>query len=228
MLAEQTFGRWAIGVFAVMLAISGLFGGWQRAESEPTKAGVPIDGGPWTVTIADARLVGDMKPMTLRRKENHWIAVVATIEITVDATWTNLREIIQLPQTEGIDNDADGLTSAREIVLVRDSTPISQLNPGMPERVAFFWERNKDSPVPAELRVVVTALEFREETLSLTERWRPNEDAYTLVTADVIDKRGSDPSPSPTGRPSPPASPRPTSSSSPSVRPTASASPRPA
>lgn len=221
MLAEQTLGRWAVGAGAVVLAISGVFGGWEEAEGPPpTGAGVPIDGGAWTVTLHDARLVGELPPMRLPDKENHWIVVVATIEVKTEQT-RSIGSVLQLPETEGIDNDEDGLTSARDVVLMRDATIISELHPGMPEKVAFFWERKKNSPVPSELRVVVTAWEYRENTLTLGHEWFPNEDAYTVAGIPVLDKRDANASASPT------AGPRPTPSTTPSPRPSGSTSPRP-
>ncbi|WP_162907177.1 hypothetical protein [Allorhizocola rhizosphaerae] len=221
MLAEQTLGRWAAGVGAIVLAVSGVFGGWEKAEGPPpTGPGVAIDGGTWTVTLHDARLVGELGPMKLPRKENHWLAVVATIEVKTDET-RPISGVIQLPETAGIDNDEDGLTSARDVMLMRDATIISQLHPGMPEKVVFFWEREKNSPVPSELRLVVTAWEYRENSLTQGNEWFPNEDAYTVASVPVLDKRDATASASPT------TGPRPTPSTTPTARPSGSTSPRP-
>src|SRR5690242_18025332 len=78
-----------LGVGAVALAVSGLFGGLNRgtAQDVPTvNVGVVNHGGPWNVTVTRVRLIGDTPPLYLKNKGDRWLVVLATIEVTADAS----------------------------------------------------------------------------------------------------------------------------------------------
>jgi len=184
-LSEQPMRRWGIGLGALVLAVSGLFGGWKPAPAPPPAAvNSVVDGGSWRVTITGARLVGELKPMVLSDKGNHWVVVLATVEITAERTWKHIHQILTL---SGVDGVKDG--PARDVLLMRDATKISQLNPGLPEKVAFFWEHKAGSPVPTEITVQVQAWQFRVNSLTQGREWMPDDDAMVEVRVPVADRR---------------------------------------
>lgn len=184
-LAGQGARRWGYGLGAVVLAVSGLFGGWKPAPPPPpAQAGTVIDAGPWRVNIRDARLTGELEPMLLIKKENHFIVVVATTEITGDETWKGISSILELSGVDGVDKPYPA-----GVVLMRDATKIGQLHPGMPEQVAYFWERAAGSPAPTEIIVRVKAYEYRANSLTDHMEWLPLPEADTGVRVPVIDKR---------------------------------------
>lgn len=185
LLAQQSMGRWSMTFGVLVLGISGLFGGWTPAPPRPpATVDTVIDGGAWRVTILRARLVGDLKPMVLSNDEDHWIVVVAKVEITTEETWTHLGQILELPPVQGVEGER-----AAGVVLMRDARRINQLHPAMPEEVAFFWQQKAGSPVPTEITVRVGAREYRMDTLTKADAWMPNDEAEVLVRVPVVDKR---------------------------------------
>lgn len=186
-LAEQSTGRLSMGAGAVVLAISGVFGGWAPTPPPPPASiDAPIDGGRWQVTVSGARLVGELKPMSLSKKENYWLVVIATVEIKAEKTVRYLGSIVHLPD----DDDEDGETeSPAGVVLMRDGRKINQLNPGMPEKVAIFFEQPAGRPAPTEITAIIRAYEYRENTLTGGIEWMPNDEGETEVLIPVLDKR---------------------------------------
>lgn len=185
LLAQQPMRNWSMVFGVVAVAISGLFGGWQPAPPKPpATVNTQIDGGAWKVTVTGVRAVGELKPMVLSDKENHWLVVVADVEITAEKSWTNIGGILELTGVDGVDGER-----AAGVVLMRDARRINLLHPGMPEKVAFFWEQRAGTPLPTEVTVRVTAREYRENSLTKADEWMPDDKGAVLVRAPVVDKR---------------------------------------
>jgi hypothetical protein len=194
-LAQQSMPRLGIGVGIVFLAVSGLFGGLQEATepgAKPVAVGAVADGGPWKVTVIRARLVNDLPPMVLKDKGNRWIVVVVKVEIAADDSWTNLTEIVRLSPVDGVtDHKPAG------VVLIRDVTRINQLNPGMPEELAFFWEQSAQAAVPGQVTVQVMGRTYRLDSIDSRPKWMHDDppagqndpDPRAEVTVPVVDRR---------------------------------------
>jgi hypothetical protein len=194
-LAQQSMRRWAAGLAVVVLAISGLFGGLKEAEPKPTAVNTEIDAGPWKVKVTGARLVGELKPMTLSEKGNNWIVVLATVEITADTTWRYLNEVVQLAPIDGVKDPVSKTLAGTPVqrtsgvVLLRDAARIDQLNPGMPEEVAFFWELKAGSKLPTEVKVYIGSRVFREDSLTSRMTWMDSSEDNQHVVVPVVDRR---------------------------------------
>jgi hypothetical protein len=194
-LIQMSGQRWGIGIGVVLVAISGLFGGLNTAPQRPVALNTAIDAGPWKITVTGARLVGDLPPMHLSDKKNYWIVVLATVEITADRTWNILGEAVQLAPTRGIKAEPSKTLAGEQvqlndgIVLMRDATQIDQLNPGMPEKLAFFWELESTGPIPTEVKVYVGFRRFRQDGLSGHMNWMDDSEHNKVVVVPVIDRR---------------------------------------
>jgi hypothetical protein len=194
-VAGLTMQRWGLIAGAVVLAVSGLFGGLDKADVPPMQPGKEIDGGPWKVTVHDAVLAGETRPAYLT-KGNHFLVVTATVEIAADETWTVMSSILMLANTKGVTgrpykllNYADNVHQPGQAVLLRGRTKTTQLHPNMPEKVAFFWELEPGSPTPAEVRVLVTVREHRTESLTGRVSWMEDGSKTVEVAVPVTDKR---------------------------------------
>ncbi|HEX6684626.1 MAG TPA: hypothetical protein VF062_17610 [Candidatus Limnocylindrales bacterium] len=189
---------WGVSLGVLILAASGLFGGLDSAPPPPpTAVNSEIDAGPWKVTITGARLVGELPPMRLSDKGNMWIVVLATVEITADQTWRHLNEIVQLDPIDGLKRKVSR-NSAKVpvhfndgIVLMRDAAKIDQLNPGMPEKIAIFWELTAGAKIPAEVKVYIGHREHRINTLTNHLEWMDLSEENRAVAVPVVDKRES-------------------------------------
>jgi hypothetical protein len=187
-LAQPSMGRWSVGLGVIGLALSGLFGGLEPA-SAPTVPTVAVDtaieAGPWRVTVTGARLAGDLPPLLLQDKADHWVVAVATVEITADETETDLRQILRLSGVDGLKTEAPS-----NMVMLRDSTVVKQLNPGMPEKLLFLWEQSSGARVPTEITVRVQGLTWRPDSLTGRNDWKDPKTCAT-VSVPVQDRRGT-------------------------------------
>ncbi|HZM79126.1 MAG TPA: hypothetical protein VFC19_25635 [Candidatus Limnocylindrales bacterium] len=194
-LVQLSAQKWGIGLSVLLVAISGLFGGLDTAPERATAVNAAIDAGPWKVTITGARLTRELRPMHLMEEKNYFIVVLATVEIKADRTWKFLGETVQLAPTKGIvakpTKSLSGDTFHRNdgIVLLRDVTKIDQLNPGMPEKLAYFWEFDSTVPIPSEVKVYIGFRKFREDSLSGHMSWMEHSELNKAVVVPLVDRR---------------------------------------
>jgi len=196
-LAQLSGQRWGIGIGVLLIAISGLFGGLGTAPEQPAGVDTVIDAGPWKVTVTGARLTGDLPPMRLSDKKNYWIVVIATVEITADRTWDLLGETVQLAPAKGIKNKPTKTLAGTPVhvndgtVLMRDAAVIEQLNPGMPEKVAYFWELESTAPIPSEVKVYIGFRRYRVDGLTSHMNWMDDSAHNKSVVVPVVDRRSA-------------------------------------
>lgn len=177
----------ALGGLALL--VSSLFGGLAAVPDD----GLPtlgldekVDGLPWSVTVADVVLTPELPPARLSDDDNHFLVVVAVVEATAGETRTDLADILRVEVT-GVDPQA----SPNAIIVLRDATIAESVHPGLPERLAFFWERTVSDEVPDEATVVVHGKTYRESSLTETMEWLDH-GPRARVTAPVRDRRDED------------------------------------
>jgi hypothetical protein len=172
----------ALVIAAVLaFAVAGLFGGLAPATTTmPTAAsGTPLDAGPWRVTVMRARLLGELRPLTLREPGNRWLLVLATVEVTADESRNDMRDILRPRVVPGLLSEAPSA-----MYLARDSTVVGHLHPGMPEAVGFFWEQSAETIAPIEIDVWVQGKTHRVNSLTGHREWldlRPHAQVHLQV-----------------------------------------------
>jgi hypothetical protein len=175
-----------IGIAGALVAASGLVGGLDGVSpppKEPTiEVGTALPAGPWTVTVTGARLLGDSPPLKLEHPGDHWVVVLATVEITADKSHNDIADIIRLREGTLAGTRPD------HIYLVRDTKPVQYLHPGLPERVAFIWELAAGATVPTALEVLVYGETWRIDSLTDRFEWLDLE-PHARLTVPVEDKR---------------------------------------
>jgi hypothetical protein len=178
--------KWlAATVGVVVLAASGLFGGLDAVAGGgvPAVALGQVDTGqPWNVTVTGARLLTDQPPLHAEHEGDRWLAIVATVEVTADETRGDMRDILRVSGAEQLRTEQPDT-----ILLVRDYTP-PRLNPGMPEKVAFFWAQPPNAPVPTAVTVRIFGKTRRIDTLTGHLEWLDPE-VRAEVRAPVEDRR---------------------------------------
>ena len=192
---RRTPAQWilyACGGMAV--AVSAAFGGLQTVSHErpALQVGQVDEGTPWNVKVVTARLLGSLEPAVyLKNKEDHWLAVIAEVEITDTESHSDVNRIIRVPQAVGILVDNPSGTSfdayPNNLLLARDGTNVQALHPGMKERVAFLWEQKPDA-LPTSVAVDVMGLTWRKSSLSGAYGWF-DEAVRASLTVPVEDKR---------------------------------------
>jgi hypothetical protein len=183
----------AYGVGALALAISAAFGGFAHVgQAEPTvKVGEVNAGTPWNVKITSVRLVGSLEPqVSLADKADHWLAVIAEVEITDVESHGDIRDIILLNGVPGIVHDDFNVGEdefAREVVITSDGTRVQALHPGLTEKVAFLWEQKPDA-LPKQVEVRIMGKTHRKSSITDMMEWLDYA-PRAVLTAPVEDKR---------------------------------------
>jgi hypothetical protein len=180
--------RWVgIGVGALALAVSGLWGGLSPVSSEipQLKPGAVDKGQPWNVTVITCRVESpaSLDPLEVQKTGDRWFVVLATVEVSADDSRTDIGDAIRVP-------DVPGLRSQQPtyVVLARDATEVPTLNPGMPERLGFIWEESGDVPLPATAMVKIYGKTLRTSTLTGQNEWL-DPAVRAEVNTPVEDKR---------------------------------------
>ncbi|MDW5323934.1 hypothetical protein [Plantactinospora sp. KLBMP9567] len=178
--------RWlGLGTGVAGLAASGLFGGLEtvaKPEVPTVAVGKAVDGGPWSVTVTGGRLVGKLPTLYLRDGKR-WFTVLATIENTADESRADFDDAIRLSGVAGIAEERPS-----QVLLVRDGSKPTYLNPGLPERLAFLWEQDDSTPAPKSVKVQVWGTTRRLDTIGDTWEWLDPE-RRAEVEVPVQDRR---------------------------------------
>jgi hypothetical protein len=156
------------GVGALVLAVSGIFGGLERMKGPrlyTIAAGTVHRGKPWDIAVTRA-MVLDQAPARLRRERDRWIAVGARIEITADESRRDVADILQLV-------GVDGLLDKRpaDVYLLRDKASANLLHPGLAEDLIFLWEQADTAAVPKTIEVQILGKKQRIDTFSGRLDW---------------------------------------------------------
>lgn len=187
--------RWlGLSAGVAALAASGLFGGLEPAEKPelpPVKVNEVSKGEPWDVTVTGGRLVGDGLPgIRLTNTANRWVVVLATVEVTAPESRNDMADIVDISGVEGLVKEPN-LSRLRPqyMIALRDGVAVSYLHPGMPEKLAFFWEQESTAPVPTQMSVTINQKTYRVDTLAGHKAWLDLEPRAEL-TVPIEDRRG--------------------------------------
>jgi hypothetical protein len=185
--------RWmGAGLGAVALGVAGLFHGLQpttKPALPELKPGVMSTGGPWNVTVNTAKVASDLSPLKPTKDGDRWFIVIATVEITADESRNDPRDAIKVKGVAGLRQ-----AEPDYVLLARDATNVSYLNPGMPERIGFVWEQDGKVPLPTTVDVGIIGMTYREDSLTHTatakgEMIWTDDEVRAHVVVPVVDAR---------------------------------------
>jgi hypothetical protein len=156
------------GVGALLLAVSGIFGGLEGMKGprlSTVAAGAVNRGKPWDVALTRA-MVLDQAPPRLRHERDRWIAVGARVEITADDSRRDLGDVLQVI-------GVDGLLDKRpaDVYLLRDKASANLLHPGLAEDLIFLWEQAETAAVPKTIEIQIFGKKQRIDTFSGRLDW---------------------------------------------------------
>jgi hypothetical protein len=145
------------GLFAVLVGVVGLLGGFGRAPSGsaalPTvPVGQTFDGGQYRITVLSAEFINEMGNRKPKAAGGHILAVEASIDVT-DTKTRNVRDILDVQNVKGLVKDfADPSMN-----YVRDLNLASAVQPGLPEKIWYSWEIAPGVSAPKNVTVVLIA-----------------------------------------------------------------------
>lgn len=174
-------------LLALVLGVSAPFGGLDSVEGPglPRTALNTVDkGSPWDVTVTGARLQDGDALISPRNKGDHWLVVLATVEVSADESRGDMYDILRLTGVSGLRNEEPDY-----VYIVRDQMPVGKLQPGMPEALAFAWAQSPGAAVPTELEAQIFGKTRRADSLTGSIGWF-DEKPRSRVTVPVEDMRG--------------------------------------
>jgi hypothetical protein len=174
----------------LVLGISAPFGGLDGVDGPglPRTAVNTVDrGAPWNVTVTGVRLLDGEALIKPRNEGDHWLVVLATVEVTADESRGDMYDILRLAGVTGLRDEKPDY-----VYLIRDDSPVGKLNPGMPEALAFAWAQSPDVALPAEIEVDIIGKTLRADSLTGSIGWF-DEAPRSRVTVPVEDRREKKP-----------------------------------
>jgi hypothetical protein len=144
---------WALGGFDEVVP--------AEQDVVPVAVGEEVNGGPWLVTIESAEVGYNLRGETDFSDDPTLVLQVnARIEIIDQRTRSvfGLDPPLELQDVPGVQ---PGQPTTRSL---RDNSTVTDLQPGLPVRIAYLWRLEPNTPVPDEVTVVVNILERRYES----------------------------------------------------------------
>lgn len=182
-LAARSIRQLVLGVGALVLLVSGLFGGLRKADAEPVAA-LKVDRmltvEPLQLTVERARWTGDLgDPIGPARGGKRFLTVFAKIRSTSDQSLDSfvVQEALRIDGLSGFaksqtsDDAVPSEKATPRVVVASDAVDLGNLNPGLTYEVAFIWEQSLSEPLPASLDLAAYQHGFRQSSLDDQENW---------------------------------------------------------
>lgn len=167
---------------AVILLVSGLFGGMRRATPASTIVTLVADkshqAAPFTITVERARWTSDLGAAG-KTERGRFLLVIARIRTKEKLSIGSdvLSQYMRLRDVKGLYVDTlgdDTVASSRarpQVFSVDDSTRLTTIPAGLTFEAAFVWEQSAATPVPDALTVQVRHLTWRQSTIDQQYGW---------------------------------------------------------
>ncbi|VXB88495.1 conserved exported hypothetical protein [Aeromicrobium sp. 9AM] len=177
---------------AVLLLVSGLFGGLRDAPAEaavPLVVGKPHEAAPFTLTVERARWTSDLGEIA-KTDRGRYLIVIVKVRTDADRSvdLSTLQEALALRGAKGIyaamggDKIVPSLEVTPSVYVLADGTPMSALPPGLTYELVYIWEQRGSEPVPERLKLASRSHTWRQSSLDEQMNWfDPTVDAVGTV-----------------------------------------------
>ncbi len=181
-IATRSLRQLVLGAGALLLLVSGLFGGLGRAEPDDLsvlKAGRTVETEPFDVTVTEVGWSTDLGESLGESELGRFMVVYATIRSTEKHSVDGfvLQEAVRLRGLDGFgkrpysDELVASDTATPTLVSRDDQVNLDVLNPGLTYDVAYIWEQSADQALPSDVDVSVYDHSFRQSSLDDQENW---------------------------------------------------------
>lgn len=184
-LAARSVRQLVLAAGAVVLLVSGLFGGLREAEAD---ADVPV-----TKLVSDRPHLAEPIRMTIKRvawsedlgeaigpsEFGRYLVVIADVS-TDQQDSVDSYVVPQSLRLTGLENlrkrQFDGRAVRSEdaeprVLVTDDRVPLGEIGPGLTYEVAFIWEQKLSEPLPASVRLMARAHGFRQSSIDDQLAW---------------------------------------------------------
>ena len=156
-----------------------------QQDTVPVAVGEEFNGGPWLVTIESAEIGYNLRGQGDFSEDRTLVLQVnARIEVIDQRTRSvfGLDPPLELQDVQGV---RPGLPTTLSL---RDNSSVTDMQPGLPVRLAFLWQLEPNTPVPNEVTVLVNALERRYESWRFSGSVSEFQIYAAAVTVPVLDR----------------------------------------
>lgn len=181
-VSRRSIRHLLLGVGAVALLVSGVFGGLRQAPPEPLTtlaAGKPHSATPFEITITKVSWATDLGESFDPPELGRFLVVFAEIRTDQDRSVDSfvVKEALRirgLPDFAKSDVDQDPVDSDDAdplVVVATDRVPLGGIGPGLTYEVAYIWQQDDAQPLPASVEVQAYEHGFRRSSLDGQENW---------------------------------------------------------
>lgn len=165
---------------AALLAVVGIFGGWDAAgeavEKPVARVGDVVTADPFEFTVSRARFFDELAPPFYREEGYRYLVV------SVDVTNTAPEYVDSFVLAGSATLDADGLRTIDlatgpkvlepRVVRTADSLSERTFQPGLTNNVVLAWQQDIGEAIPDEVTVTFSQHTWRRSTMDESLGWR--------------------------------------------------------
>lgn len=181
-LANRPVQQYAYAGGAVLLAVTGLFGGLRTVDVAlaPLVVGRPIVADPLTVTITRSSWTTDLGPPGKADPGQRYLIVAGTVRNDTDTSvgLDILQDAVHLQGVaavyqNGFGDDVGPSETATPwgIFVTADSSRLSWVGPGLTYETAWVFRQQDTRPAPTSVTVEVDGHTYRTDTIDATTKW---------------------------------------------------------
>ena len=181
-LADRPFQHYAYAVGAVLLALTGIFGGLRTVDTTvaPLAGGRPVTAAPLTITITRTSWTTNLGPPGKAPAGQRFLTVAGTVRndtatsvgSDVLGRAVHLQGVPDVYQDSfGDDVGASESASPWGIFVTQDSTRLAYVGPGLTYQAAWVFRQKDTQPAPTSVTVEVDGHTFRADTIDGTMKW---------------------------------------------------------
>jgi len=181
-LAGRSLRQILLAVGAVILLVSGAFGGLKQAEADQRdtlEAGRPHLSEPIDLTIKRVAWSDDLGEVIGPSEYGRYLLVIADVSSNQDRSVDGgvVREALRFTGLQGfsasqVDTDPVRSEDAEpQVIVTDDRTRLDGLGPGLTYEVAFIWQQQASEPLPTSVRLLTRSHGFRQGTFDDAEGW---------------------------------------------------------
>ncbi len=181
-LAARSVRQLLLGAGAVVLLVSGLFGGLRRAETDE-RPRLVLDqahqSAPLDITVKRVLWSDDLGEVIGPSEFGRYLLVFADVSTDED-TAINVSVVKEALRFQGLEGFRRSQSDSREarseeadprVLVTEDQVDLSVLGPGLTYEVAFIWEQRKAESLPSTAGLITRSHQYRQSSLEEESDW---------------------------------------------------------
>lgn len=195
MTGEPTWRRWVVAWLAarsvrqlvlmagaLVLLVSGAFGGLRQAEADDRDrlaVGEPHLAEPIRLTVKGVYWADDLGETIGPSDYGRYLLVIADVSTnqanSVDSfvvrETLRIKGLQKLATSEIRDVPVASEDADPRVIVTEDRVRLSEIGPGLTYEVAYIWEQKTSEPLPTSVEMLARSHQFRQSSLDTQQNW---------------------------------------------------------